>query len=77
MRPRSHRSREPRVAVVNGYGQSESPHITGTRSDDSDEDWRYTADMPRTASGKIRKKVLADEIYAEMAAAASAGAEYR
>jgi len=34
------------VAVVNGYGQSETPHITGTRSDDSPEDRLYTIGRP-------------------------------
>ncbi|WP_093085890.1 class I adenylate-forming enzyme family protein [Pseudonocardia oroxyli] len=34
------------VAVVNGYGQSETPHITGTRSDDSPEDRLHTIGRP-------------------------------
>jgi len=34
------------VSVVNGYGQSESPHITGTRVDDSFEDRLNTIGRP-------------------------------
>lgn len=34
------------VAVVNGYGQSETPHITGTRSDDSPHDRLHTIGRP-------------------------------
>jgi fatty-acyl-CoA synthase len=34
------------VAVVNGYGQSESPHITGTRADDLAEDRLTTIGRP-------------------------------
>jgi fatty-acyl-CoA synthase len=34
------------VSVVNGYGQSESPHITGTRVDDSAEDRLTTIGRP-------------------------------
>ncbi|GAA1845911.1 class I adenylate-forming enzyme family protein [Actinomadura bangladeshensis] len=34
------------VAVVNGYGQSETPHITGTRSNDSLDDRLHTIGRP-------------------------------
>ena len=34
------------VSVVNGYGQSESPHICGTRPEDSDEDRLSTIGRP-------------------------------
>lgn len=50
------------VAVVNGYGQSESPHITGTRADDSLEDRLTTIGRPLPQREVCIRRVGSSEI---------------
>jgi fatty-acyl-CoA synthase len=52
------------VAIVNGYGQSESPHITGTRVDDSLEDRLTTIGRPLPHREVCIRRIGTQEIAA-------------
>jgi len=52
------------VSVVNGYGQSESPHITGTRVDDSFDDRLNTIGRPLPHREVCIRRVGSKEIAA-------------